>query len=311
MSWLFGLALLLGVAAFAAQREQQVQFADLVSRARPEWLLFGVLLQLCTYLAEARIWQLALERAHFVRKLRSYVGIGLAKLFLDHTVPTAGVTGTLLVVHALDRRNVPRGASMAAVVTGLVGHYFAHSIAVVAALHVIWVRTGFSAYVLAPALAFAGLAVVMPTLLIAASGGARKLPPWLTRIPLVSSGLLAIAEARPDIARDLGLIMRCTVLQFAILVLDALTLWAMLLALGTSVDPSAVFASFMLSTLARILGIVPGGVGVFEAVSIASLRLLGVPLAAGLAATLLFRGLSFWLPMLPASVFAHREARAA
>jgi hypothetical protein len=38
---------------------------------------------------------------------------------------------------------------------------------------------------------------------------------------------------------------------------------------------------------------------------------MGVPLAAGLAATLLFRGLSFWLPMLPASFLAHREARAA
>lgn len=311
MSWLFALALLAAVAMFVSQRGQQWQFAQLLTRAQPAWLLVGVLLQLGTYLAEARIWQLTLGRARFLHPLRSYLQLGLAKLFLDHTVPTAGVTGTVLVVHALDRRSVPRAASMAAVVAGLVSHYLAHSLAVIAALCVIWARGGISSYVLAPAFAFAGLAALMPTVLLAASGGARRLPRWLTRVPLVRSALFAISEARPDIARDPGLIVRCTVLQLAILALDALTLWAMLRALGSAVDPAAVFASFILSTLARILGIVPGGVGVFEAVSIASLRLMGVPLAAGLAATLLFRGLSFWLPMLPGSVFAHREARAA
>jgi uncharacterized membrane protein YbhN (UPF0104 family) len=311
MSWLFALALLAAVALFASQRDQQMRFAELLTRARLEWLVVGLLLQLGTYLAEARIWQAALLKARVPRSLRSLMGLGLAKLFLDHTVPTAGVTGTVLAVHALDRRLVPREASMAAVVMGLVSHYLAHALAVVAALCVIWTRGAISGYVLAPALVFAALAAGMPTLLLAASGGARRLPRAFGRVPLVRSALFAIAQARPDVARDAGLMVRCTILQLVILALDALTLWAMLLALGSVVDPAAVFASFMLSTLARILGIVPGGVGVFEAVSIASLRLMGVPLAAGLAATLLFRGLSFWLPMLPGSVFAHRETRAA
>jgi Mg2+-importing ATPase len=95
-----------------------------------------------------------------------------------------------------------------------------------------------------------------------------------------------------------------------VVVLDALTLWTMLGALGLEVHPAPVFASFMLSTLARILSLVPGGLGVFEVASVASLRLMGVPVGAGLAATLLMRGFSFWLPMLPATLFAHREARA-
>jgi len=55
----------------------------------------------------------------------------------------------------------------------------------------------------------------------------------------------------------------------------------------------------MLSTLARTLGVVPGGLGVFEGVSVATLKLIGVPVATGLAATLLFRFFTFWLPMVP------------
>ena len=98
-------------------------------------------------------------------------------------------------------------------------------------------------------------------------------------------------------------------LQVAIFLLDAGTLWIMLYALGLSVHPALVFASFMLSTLARTLGPVPGGLGIFEAASVATLKLMGVPIAAGLAATLLFRGFSYWLPMAPGILLARRETR--
>jgi uncharacterized membrane protein YbhN (UPF0104 family) len=37
--------------------------------------------------------------------------------------------------------------------------------------------------------------------------------------------------------------------------------------------------------------------------------MIGVPIAAALAATLLYRGFSYWLPMLPGILFARRETR--
>jgi Mg2+-importing ATPase len=308
MSWVFAVALLLGVSAFVAQSTQQWQFATLLARVRPEWLLLGALLQLGTYYGEARIWQCSLERARVYEPLRHYIGLSLAKLFLDHTVPTGGLSGTLLLVRALDRRNVPRAASMAAVVVMLVSHYFAHGIGLICALGLVLWHGDFTLYLLLPSLVFAALAIGLPSALLSTSGG-QGLPPWVKRVPLLRSALTALAEASPEVSRDRKLIAHCTALQLSVLLLDALTLWAMLLSLGLSVNPVPVCASFMLSTLARILGIVPGGLGVFEAVSVATLSAVGVPVAAGLAATLLFRGFSFWLPLIPATVFAHRETR--
>jgi uncharacterized membrane protein YbhN (UPF0104 family) len=55
---------------------------------------------------------------------------------------------------------------------------------------------------------------------------------------------------------------------------------------------------------------VPGGLGTFEASSVALLRLQGVSVESALAATLLLRGLTFWLPMLPGFALARRETRA-
>ena len=43
----------------------------------------------------------------------------------------------------------------------------------------------------------------------------------------------------------------------------------------------------------------------------AVLSLLGVPVEAGVAATLLLRGFTFWVPMAPGIIFARRAVRLA
>jgi len=139
-----------------------------------------------------------------------------------------------------------------------------------------------------PSAFFALEAAGIPTVLVLVSRG-RTLPQWMQRLPIVGSGFRALAEATPGIAHDGPLIAQCMGIQVASFMLDSRTLWIMLCALRLPVPPAQVFASFMLSTLARTLGPVPGGLGIFEAASVATLKLIGVPIAAGLATTLLFR----------------------
>jgi Mg2+-importing ATPase len=64
----------------------------------------------------------------------------------------------------------------------------------------------------------------------------------------------------------------------------------------------------MISSLVRSMGFVPGGLGTFEASSIVTLRMIGARTSVALAATLMFRVLSFWLPMLPGLWYARRLA---
>lgn len=198
---------------------------------------------------------------------------------------------------------------MAGVVVDLVSYYAAYVVALCAALGIVWLHGDLSWFIVLPAAIFAPLAAAVPTLVLLASRG-RALPRWIRRLPIVKPLLRALLEATPETAHDVSLIARCAGLQLAIFVLDAATLWVMLWALGLAVHPAPVFASFMLSTLARTLGPIPGGLGIFEGASVATLKLMGVPVAAALAATLLFRGLSFWLPMVPGLVFARRVSAA-
>ena len=309
ISWLFGLAILVAGALVVAHRSEGQELARLVAHAQPAWLLLGLLLQTGTYVMEARIWQLIIVRAGVSRPLWPYLGLSLAKLFMDQVIPSGGMSGTVLVVRALDRRGIPRGTSMAAIVVDLVSYYAAYVAALIIALIVVWLRGNLTLFIILPAAIFAPVAAGITVVLGLMSRG-RRLPHWIQRLPIVGSGLRSLAEATPGLAHDGPLIARCVGLQVAIFLLDAGTLWIMLHALGLSIHPAQVFASFMLSTLARTLGPVPGGLGVFEAASVATLKLVGVPIATGLAATLLFRGCSYWLPMVPGILLARRETRA-
>ena len=67
------------------------------------------------------------------------------------------------------------------------------------------------------------------------------------------------------------------------------------------------FPSFIVASMAASLGPIPLGLGAFEAICIAMLRSIGVPLEAALTATPLLRGLTLWAPMAPGLWLARPE----
>jgi uncharacterized protein (TIRG00374 family) len=93
--------------------------------------------------------------------------------------------------------------------------------------------------------------------------------------------------------------------------LDAATLAVMLLAVGARPDPLSCFAAQVMAQVASTVGVMPGGLGTFEAGSVATLTLTGTPPAAALSATLLLRGFTFWLPMIPGLILLRRTERTA
>jgi P-type Mg2+ transporter len=56
---------------------------------------------------------------------------------------------------------------------------------------------------------------------------------------------------------------------------------------------------------------IPGGLGTFEAAAVLMLKIDGIPVAVGLSTALLFRGLTFFLPMAPGLWFSRRINRSA
>jgi glycosyltransferase 2 family protein len=126
---------------------------------------------------------------------------------------------------------------------------------------------------------------------------------WVRRLPGAAILLKAIAEAPTGLLHDSVLLAETVTLEFSVFALAALTLWL-------AFDSPAVwiaFVTFIMASMAATLGPIPLGLGTFEAACVGMLSLLGVAIDTALAATLLLRGLTFWLPMLPGLWLARRE----
>jgi uncharacterized protein (TIRG00374 family) len=318
LSWLFGILVLAAVLLVATRFTELQRFAEISRSARPSWLLVAFGLQAMTYVCAAGVWHGALERADVRQSFWSIVPLGLAKLFTDQALPTGGVSGALLVVSGLERRGIPTSIALAALLIGMVSFYVAYLIAVAIGIAIL-----FSNHTLAPLMAaaagvFVVVAFSIPVFVLAlrrwsqqrsGAGLLSATSRWLGRVPGISALKAALAETPTALLRDPVPFASATVLQFLIFALDAGTLWVMIIAIGAEGSPSAAIAAFMMASLAATIGPLPLGLGTFEAVCVAVLHIQGISLEAALTATLLLRGFTFWLPMIPGLVLARRELK--
>lgn len=310
--WLFGLLLLAALVVAVLHRGEERAFAALATRAEPAWIGVAALLQVATYACAASVWQRALAGNGVHRSVTSLLPLGLAKLFTDQAVPSAGVSGTMLVLGLLVGRGVERGVAIASMLAGLIAYYVAYLLSLATALAWLWTRGELSRWLVGLAGLFALFAAGLPLSLVWLRARAPLgLPVWLQRLPGVRPLAASLAEASR--ARVFGARqgVECVALQLAIFLLDAATLLVLLRAVGTSIPPLLGFASFVVASAVGTLAWVPGGLGAFEGACVAMLHLHDVPIEAALAATLLLRGFTFWLPMLPGLFVVRRELRRA
>lgn len=70
---------------------------------------------------------------------------------------------------------------------------------------------------------------------------------------------------------------------------EVMTIYTAYLALGQTVNPGAVILAYSVASFAGLVSILPGGIGVYEALMTTTLAAAGVPKALALSATLIYR----------------------
>ncbi|HVN41369.1 MAG TPA: lysylphosphatidylglycerol synthase domain-containing protein, partial [Steroidobacteraceae bacterium] len=307
LPWLTGLAALVAVVLVATHAAEERAFLGLLQQAQPAWLLLALALQAGTYFAQAEVWCVVLHRAGGSLPFGFACRLSFAKLFMDQAAPSMGLSSAAIVTHALENRGIERATVISSVAVDTASFYIAYLLNLVLALVLVVAAGHGRPLVLTVTALFLAYAATLSAAVLMLSGHTpSRMTARLGALPGVGRLVGVLREASPRLAREPRLLMAATGLQMLIAVLDAATLWAALRALGTPASPTTVFASFMLASVLRSFGLVPAGLGTFEAGSVGALAWLGVPVAAALSATLLFRGLSFWLPMVPGIVVSRR-----
>lgn len=310
LTWLFGAALLAAVIFAAVHYSEERAFVVLLRRVEPWWLGLAAAFQLATYFAEGEVWRVVTRSAGVRVPIGMTYKLSVAKLFIDQFIPSGGISGTLVFARALEQRGIARSVVMAAVVVGTVSYHGAYVVSLAVAVFILALEGRATRLIVVTSALFSVVAIALLVIAMALSG--RKTTGLLgriSRVPLIRDAVGLVQDADAHLVRTPRLLLFTSLYQLAIVALDASTMWFLIRSLDARASPVGVYASFMISSLFRTVGVIPGGLGTFEAASVLTLRMANISLAVALAATLLFRGLSFWLPLIPGLVFSRRAMR--
>ena len=310
--WLPGLLALIALAFVLLQFGELKRLYGLLDNVRLPWLGLGLLAQIGTYASAAAVWYVVLRVADHRRHLAGLFLLGVAKLFMDQALPSGGVSGSVLVVAALRRRGVSAHIATAALLVGMISFYLAFLTAAGASLIVMALQHALNSMLVLVVIVFLfiALALIFAVFWLRRRKGSR-FEAWLRYLPMGHHFWSAIHDAPSVLLRNVSLLVSTTLLQILIIAFDAGTLWFVLAALGTRAPFGICFAAFTLASIIADVAPIPLGLGSFEAALVSLLTLTGTGLEAAFAATILLRGLTFWLPMLPGLWLARREIRGA
>jgi uncharacterized protein (TIRG00374 family) len=311
-SWLIAL-LLVGALVVAALHWGDVKkFAALIGKAEPWWLAAALALQFLTYVSLAGEWALVLRAGSCPTPIWRLIPLTISKLFADQVVPTAGMSGNVLVVDWLVAAGARREVAVAAVILAIVAYYASYLVSAAAALILLWLHSELSMLVVAIVGIFLCVATAIPAgALWLQKKGRNAMPRLLRRSATIREFFELVGKAPAGLVRNRRLIAELSLLNGAVFVLDALTLQVCLYSLGETASLGATFAAFMVASMVMTLGPIPLGLGSFEATSIGMLRIGGVPFEAALSGTLLLRGFTIWLPLLLGLAVARKTLKKA
>ena len=309
-TWLLALLLVAGIAFAGFHWGDVKQFGELLAHAEPLWLIAAFAAQLLTYVALAAEWVLVLRACDCPTPFFKLLRLTLTKHFADQLVPTAGMSGNVVVVDRMIGLGASRKVAVAAVILAIISYYASYAVCAVGVLVLLWLMGAGSWLMVGVIAIFLVVATGIPALsLWLQKKGQKAIPRWLRKVGPIRELFDMIGQAPGKLVRSRELIAELTVLNGIVFLLDGLTMQMCLFALGVHAPFAPAFVAFIMASIVVTLGPIPMGLGSFEAVSIGTLRLMGVPLEAAISATLLYRGFTLWLPLLPGMVTTRRDLK--
>jgi Mg2+-importing ATPase len=235
LSWLLGTAVLGAVVAAALHFSEEQAFVQLAERAQPWWIGAATVMQVGTYVAQGAIWRLVGAAADYRLSWRGALELAFAKLFTDQALPSAGLSSSIVVAKALERRQLRSGAVKASVLVNIASYHLAYVAALLGALVMLQWRGDANALVTVTAVIFLLFSLGLSGAVLVLSGHRHgRSTSSLQKIPGLSTILDFISAADVRLVRSPQLLSRAVGLQGAIVLLDAATFWVLIRALGVT-----------------------------------------------------------------------------
>jgi uncharacterized protein (TIRG00374 family) len=286
------------------------KFLDLLSTAQPEWLLLVIGFQVGTYTCVGAVWYVITWFSGYRIALLQLAKLSLEKLSIDQLIPAIGVSGNLIVYQNLKRWGLPKRLSLEAILLNILSHNIAYGMVSMASLVILWSLNKITPVLLGLFGLFALVLISVPgAILWMVSHKDKILPHWLLKFKFMIKGQRLLRTVSSRRIYSFKMLFLGTLFNLLIFLLDSGSLWATLHALDTKASYMDAFLALTVASVAATLSALPGGIGGFEAGAVTMLSVLGIRMEAALAGTIVLRGFTLWLPLLPGLWLARKEIK--
>jgi uncharacterized membrane protein YbhN (UPF0104 family) len=308
------IALLIGVSAlaalilFVAHIGDIAAFARQAANAKAGPLIGAIAAQAMPFILAALVWFLFLHRVKAPLRMITLIPLSFAKLFADQAVPSGGLSGAAFFMFALTRRGVPDKIAFRTFAFTTTAYFLAFLIAAIISLIALSLAENAPPGLAASVSAFAGIVLLLAVAaLFFIFYKPRMTPSFILKRRITAKAAEFLAAAVHDIRYMPGLFIRLTAVLLFVRAVDGVTVMLISQSIGAPVSFGVGFVAVAIASITATIGPVPMGLGTFEAGMIATLTVFGVPVEDALTATLIYRGLTLWLPLLPGFLIIQRE----
>lgn len=291
---------------------------ELFIKVHPFWLTVAFAAQLGTYLFTSIICQ-GLLRTFDVKShidIMELFQASIVTLFINQIIPSVKLSGNIFFFNFLKNRGVSEQGAFSLLLFELLTFYTAVVCIIIVLLFFCFFWKGIPMFFTFIFLGgfFAYMSFALLTGFLGRGQTVAFLLKKLSKLPFLKKGIKKYETIPFELIKNpwqmfsdhTFIVIRTNILHACIFLLDSLTLFSLFRGIGVPVPFLSVFVGLVLTKIISLLPFSPGALILYEGSMTFFYVHLGIPIAVAGVVTLLYRALSFWLPI-PVGFFLYRK----
>lgn len=293
--------------------------AGLLKEVQPGWLIAALGGQILTYLLTGMEYKylLSVFNTNENPGIRNLSKAAVISLCFNQTLPSAGISGNLFYFQFLQRFNISKGKIFSLVIEELLIYYASMELFIIFLLCIFklhaWSSIPLKTTLLSGFFVYPVLGVLI--LLMNSTGTISRLykkavhTKWLKKIFKLNASEFHLnerIELGEIIKQHKQVILKAYVIKLLVSMADIFTLYVIFLGIGFTISPFFILAAYVATNIISLLPFAPGALVLYESSMTYFFVSMGIPMSPAIIVTLVYRLLSFWLPM-PIGTFMYRK----
>lgn len=320
----------LAVTAYAL-RFQILETVHNLGRVNAGAVLLIIPLELLNYLAQSKLYQALFRLLGHRFRTKALFGLALELNFVNNVFPSGGVSGFSYLSLRMKHEDISTAKATLVQMMRFIMIFISFQILLFAGLFMLAIA-GSASKLTVLVSGSVGTLLLVGTLLIAyVIGSKQRINEFLTFITKLLNVLIHIVRPRHPETINISsarhtftelhenyMILKRNYTQlkkpllFALLanVTEIAAIYVVYLAFGHAVNPGAVIIAYAIANFAGLVSVLPGGIGIYEALMTGVLAAGGVPPAISLPVTVMYRVVNMSIQLPPGYFLYHRALHA-